>query len=83
KGQHQVSVFLQPYHAVIPPNRIETVIARLYHDEKESLWKYSRYSASDNNNLSTNNMAIPDEYELYNLTSDPLEAYNLASPAYA
>ncbi|GIO07576.1 hydrolase [Brevibacillus reuszeri] len=83
KGQHQVSVFLQPYHAVIPPNRIETVIARLYHEDQESLWKYSRYSASDNDHISTNNMAIPDEYELYNLTSDPLEAYNLASPVYA
>ncbi|TXK76777.1 sulfatase-like hydrolase/transferase [Paenibacillus sp. N3.4] len=26
---------------------------------------------------------VPDEYELYNLTADPLETYNLAHPAFA
>ncbi|WP_312109236.1 sulfatase-like hydrolase/transferase [Brevibacillus reuszeri] len=81
KGQHQVSIFLQPYHAVIPPNRIETVIARLYHDGREGLWKYSRYYACENAPGQTNEN-IPDEYELYNLTTDPLEARNLVYPAY-
>ncbi|MGG4493138.1 sulfatase-like hydrolase/transferase [Brevibacillus reuszeri] len=81
KGQHQVSIFLQPYHAVIPPNRIETVIARLYHDGREGLWKYSRYYACENA-LGQTNEDIPDEYELYDLTTDPLEARNLVYPAY-
>ncbi|MGG1658978.1 sulfatase-like hydrolase/transferase [Brevibacillus sp. NRS-1366] len=82
KGQHQISVLLQPYHSVIPPNRVETVIARLYKDGTEAVWKYSRYYASEHA-PGQKTPAIADEFELYNLLTDPWEMHNLASPVYA
>ncbi|WP_025844590.1 sulfatase-like hydrolase/transferase [Brevibacillus agri] len=84
KGQHQISLFGQPYHSVIEPNRIETVIACLPsagHGHRE-LWKYSRYFAVPPSPAESS-PAIEPEYELYNLSTDPSEMRNLAAPAYA
>lgn len=82
KGQHQVSLLFQPYHSVIPPNRVETVIARLFTDGTPAIWKYSRYFASDQS-PDSKSQTIADEFELYNLMTDPWEMCNLASPVYA
>lgn len=82
KGQHQITLWGQPYQSVIPPNRIETVIARVRDGEREEIWKYSRYY--DERLLDgKKESAAFDEYELYNLTDDPLEARNLTFGAYA
>ncbi|MGG4458248.1 sulfatase-like hydrolase/transferase [Brevibacillus porteri] len=76
KGQHQVSVQHQPYDSVIPPNRIETVLSYMHSAGHSALWKYSRYFAED-----VYNPTMID-YELYNLTNDPLETRNLVIPLY-
>ncbi|MFD2368766.1 sulfatase-like hydrolase/transferase [Brevibacillus sp. GCM10020057] len=81
KGQHQVSLLGQPYQSVIPPNQVETVIAYVRFDQKKTVWKYSRYFSGEQTGDAC--PAVPDEYELYNLTDDPLEVFNLASPVYA
>ncbi|MED4907338.1 sulfatase-like hydrolase/transferase [Brevibacillus centrosporus] len=81
KGQHQISLLGQPYHSVIPPNQIETVIATVRYNQKKTIWKYSRYYSD---RLERDGCTSADEdYELYNLTDDPLESFNLASPVYA
>ncbi|TQR35032.1 sulfatase-like hydrolase/transferase [Brevibacillus brevis] len=76
KGQHQVNVQHQPYDSVIPPNRIETVIACMNSAGHSALWKYSRYFAGDVYNPTMT------DYELYNLTTDPLETRNMVIPLY-
>ncbi|WP_236841180.1 hypothetical protein [Brevibacillus formosus] len=76
KGQHQVNVQHQPYNSVIPPNRIETVIAYIYSAGHRALWKYSRYFSEDVYNPTMT------DYELYNLTADPLETRSLVIPLY-
>ncbi|MDF2682159.1 MAG: arylsulfatase [Brevibacillus sp.] len=81
KGQHQVSLLGQPYQSVVAPNRIETVIANVLFNKKKTIWKYSRYF--DCETALENREPAPDEYELYNITEDPLEVFNLASPVYA
>ncbi len=59
------------YAAVVPPNQIETVVV----DLDGVTWKYSRYFDSDDPELQ--------EFEMYDLTSDPIEARNLIhEPAY-
>jgi arylsulfatase A-like enzyme len=83
----------QPYHSVVQPNHVETVIA-LFPAEGggQEVWKYSRYF--DNQDFWTKpykkdvvhlgdeshyrRQAAPDEFEMYNLTLDPLEKINLA-----
>lgn len=112
KGLDQVSVLGIPYHAVVQPNSIETVMATLPtgRDGTTEIWKYSRYF----DNPQFQNIPgrreeftykgpitkafnpgcycappmeaelVPDQYEMYNLTADPLEIENLvhhANPA--
>lgn len=81
RGQHQVSLLGQPYQSVVAPNRIETVIAHVRFNEQKTIWKYSRYF--DYEHIVGDDDVAPDEYELYNITDDPLEVFNLASPVYA
>lgn len=48
KGLNQVSAFGVPYHAVVQPNSVETVIAALPTGQggTKEIWKYSRYFAN-------------------------------------
>jgi arylsulfatase A-like enzyme len=79
RGQHQTNPLGIPYSSVVQPNHIETVITTLYKNNKPEIWKFSRYF--DNTQFWT--QPVHDEYELYNLTDDPLEICNLAHSAYA
>jgi len=111
KGLNQVSAAGIPYHAVIQPNSIETVIAVLPTgmNGRNQIWKYSRYfdnpqfqsisgrkeqfaykgpviktfNPGCHSDISVNPENVPDQYEMYNLTVDPLEVENLAHTAYA
>lgn len=75
------------YNAIVQPNHIETVITKLPAITGETVWKYSRYF--DNPRFSVGQLGnpdnvtaargIPDEFECYNLSADPLETENLAS----
>lgn len=84
------------YHSVIQPNHVETVIAVLRgRDGAEEVWKYSRYFDNPDfwtspgqydvihlgNEQQTRTEPAPDEYEMYNLTRDPLEETNLCHPS--
>ncbi len=85
-----------PYHSVIQPNHVETVIAVFAAAGGEQVWKYSRYFDNPDFWTSPGQYDIvhlgqeqqqrtepaPDEYEMYNLTLDPLETINLAHPAH-
>ncbi len=105
KGLNQVSAFGIPYHAVLQPNSIETVITTLPTGRggATELWKYSRYFANPQfqsipgrsaqfpyrgptiypfnpgcqPDPPPNGLPVPDQYEMYNLTRDPLEVENL------
>lgn len=104
KGLNQVSAFGVPYHAVVQPNSVETVIAALPTGPNgaKEIWKYSRYFANPQFQTVSgrreqfpyrgpvaetfnpgcqidppSNIPIPDQYEMYNLTRDPLEVDNL------
>ena len=86
RGQHQTNPLGVPYSSVIQPNHIETVLATRIEQGRTTLWKYSRYF--DNPQFRSQPSAkdastVPDEYELYNITDDPLEISNLAHPALA
>ncbi|NOV01875.1 sulfatase-like hydrolase/transferase [Paenibacillus planticolens] len=111
RGQHQINLLGEPFHSVIQPNHIETVITALYRNGRKELWKLSRYydnpqfwsdpgvkdeviqpiGAIGGNGGGTHSLyassvktqPVPDEYELYNLTEDPLETVNLAHYSYA
>ncbi|HEX8847278.1 MAG TPA: sulfatase-like hydrolase/transferase [Pyrinomonadaceae bacterium] len=93
EGQSNFSpVTGNPYNPVIQPNHVETVIATFPAEGGEQVWKYSRYF--DNQDFWTSpgqydvvpvgkeqqqrTKPAPDEYEMYNLTLDPLERINLA-----
>ena len=85
------------YSPVKQPNHIETVIAETEVDGEQHLVKFSRYY--DNRQFwtvpgerderlhgrktDTVTEPEPDEYELYNLTLDPIEERNLAHPTHA
>lgn len=104
KGLNQVSAFGIPYHAVVQPNSVETVIAALPTGQggTNEIWKYSRYFANPQFQTVSGRSEqfpyrgpvaetfnpgcridppsgelIPDQYEMYNLTCDPLEVENL------
>ena len=88
---------LKRYSVIVQPNHIETVIAEVEIDGAPHLVKFSRYH--DNQQFWTvpgerderlrgrNTITVtepePDEYELYDLTLDPLEERNLAHPSHA
>jgi hypothetical protein len=88
---------LRIYSTVVQPNHVETVIAEIDVDGERHLVKLSRYF--DNKQFwtipdqhderlhrrktTTVTEPEPDEYELYDLTADPLEQRNLAHPTHA
>lgn len=85
------------YHSVIQPNHVETVIAAFPAPDGsgEHVWKYSRYFDNTDfwtspgqydvvhlgNEQQTRTEPAPDEYEMYNVTLDPLEETNLCHPS--
>jgi arylsulfatase A-like enzyme len=89
--------FARFYSTVEQPNHIETVIAELDVDGEEHLVKFSRYHDNpqfwtvpgerDERLRGRKTITVtepePDEYELYDLTLDPLEERNLAHPSHA
>ena len=93
----RVAKKLRIYSTVVQPNHIETVIAEVVVDGERHLVKLSRYF--DNGQFwtvpgecderlhrrktTTVTRPEPDDYELYDLTADPLEQRNLAHPTYA
>ena len=88
---------LRIYSTVVQPNHVETVIAEVDVEGERHLAKLSRYfdngqfwtvPGQRDERLHRRKTTIvtepePDEYELYDLTADPLEQRNLAHPSYA
>ena len=83
------------YAEIVQPNHVETVVAKMKVDGEEHLVKFSRYHDNPQfwtvpgvrddrlhrgNKIVTVTEPSPDEYELYDLTLDPLEQHNLAHP---
>lgn len=67
-GLYQVNALTKkPYSSVVQPNGVEAIITYYNGD----LYKYAIYFDPTNPNT-------PNEYEMYNLTSDPYEMTNLA-----
>ncbi|WP_442602355.1 sulfatase-like hydrolase/transferase [Paenibacillus sp. KN14-4R] len=94
RGQHQINVLGMPYPSVVQPNHIETIITTIPYLGTRQLWKLCRYfdnpqfwsqpgirDCTETGQIKTT--PEMDEYELYNLTEDPLETCNLANPAFA
>ena len=93
----RLAMKLKRYSVIVQPNHIETVIAEVEVDGAPHLVKFSRYH--DNQQFWTvpgerderlrgrKTITVtepePDEYELYDLTLDPLEERNLAHPSHA
>jgi arylsulfatase A-like enzyme len=93
-GQNQISPLTgKPYHSVVQPNHIETVIAALDGPTGEQVWKYSRYfdnpqfwsspfqqdQVTVDGKTITKKKPLKPEFEMYNLTAEPLERDNLAN----
>src|SRR5256714_9593436 len=93
-GQNQISPLTgKPYHSVVQPNHIETVITAIDAPGGEQVWKYSRYfdnpqfwsSPFQQNQVTvdgktiTKKKPLPAEFEMYNVNAnaDPLERDNL------
>jgi hypothetical protein len=88
---------LRVYTTVKQPNHLETVIAEVDVGGAQHLIKFSRYYDNQQfwtvpgerderlhgRHTTTVTEPEPDEYELYDLTLDPLEQHNLAHPANA
>ena len=88
---------LNVYATVKQPNHLQTVIAEVDVDGEQHLVKFSRYYDNAQfwtvpgerderlrgRHTDTVTEPEPDEYELYDLTLDPIEERNLAHPAYA
>ena len=71
--------------SVVPPNQVETIVVEL----EGTTWKYSRYHQDESplTEYITNQQmvdyiaeytSVEDEYEMYDLSNDPIEALNLA-----
>jgi arylsulfatase A-like enzyme len=84
---------LGTYAEIVQPNHVETVVAKIMVDGEEHTVKFSRYHDNPqfwtvpgvrDDRLQRGNKTVtvteptPDEYELYDLTLDPLEQHNLA-----
>lgn len=88
EGLDDVNPRGNPYPPITEPCHIETVITHLPNEAGEKqLWKYSRYYSNPRfwGGISNPDQAItmqpeggPAEFELYNLSEDPLETINLA-----
>ncbi len=79
------------------PNHIETVIAEIDIDGEQHLIKFSRYHDNQQfwtvpgerderprgRHTDTVTVPEPDDYELYDLTDDPIEERNLAHPSHS
>ncbi len=88
---------IRTYATVLQPNHIETVVAEVDVDGAQHLVKLSRYFDNaqfwttpgerderlHRRKTTTVTEPAPDEYELYDLTADPLEQRNLAHPSHA
>ena len=88
---------LHRYSTVKQPNHLQTVIAEVDVDGEPHLVKFSRYYDNaqfwtvpgerderlHGRETDTVTEPEPDEYELYDLTLDPLEQHNLAHPSHA
>jgi arylsulfatase A-like enzyme len=74
QGLNQINPFTGiPYSAVKQPNNIEAIV--VYLTDPLHLYKYAHYFDPDNK--------LVNEYEMYNLSDDPLETRNLANPTYS
>ncbi|ADC50065.1 sulfatase [Alkalihalophilus pseudofirmus OF4] len=85
RGLNQTTARGEPYQSVLQPNHIEAVIATLPSGKgsKKEVWKYARYFDIPQSDGDQERKHVLDEFELYNLTQDPLEEKNLAHPQYA
>jgi arylsulfatase A-like enzyme len=93
----RLAMKLKTYSVIVQPNHIETVIAEVDVDGAPHLVKFSRYHDNQQfwtvpaerdvrlHGRKTVTVTEPerDEYELYDLTLDPLEERNLAHPSNA
>ena len=93
----RVSKALHRYSTVKQPNHLQTVVAEVGVDGERHLVKFSRYydnaqfwtvpGERDERLRGRQTVAVTDpeadEYELYDLTLDPIEEHNLAHPSYA
>lgn len=92
-GQNQTSPITgKPYHSVVQPNHIETVITAIDAPGGEQIWKYSRYfdnpqfwsspfqsdQVEVDGKTVTKKKPLRPEFEMYNLSADQLEEENLA-----
>ena len=77
-----------PYAPITEPSHIETVITRLPDESgTPQIWKYSRYysnpkfwggASNPDQSITLQPEGGPAEFELYNLSEDPMEETNLA-----
>src|SRR3954462_10912950 len=93
----RVAKRLHRYSTVKQPNHLQTVIAEVDVDGAQHLVKFSRYYDNPQfwtvpgerddrlrgRSTETVTEPEPDEYELYDLTLDPIEARTLAHPSHA
>src|SRR4051795_3246940 len=94
---HRFAVRVHRYSTVKQPNHLQTVVAEVDVDGERHLLKFSRYYDNAQfwtvpgerdervHGRKTLTVTEPeaDEYELYDLTLDPIEEHNLAHPSHA
>jgi hypothetical protein len=93
----RIAKAVKHYSTVTQPNHLQTVIAEVDVDGERHLVKFSRYHDNaqfwtvpgerDERLQGRHTVTVtepePDEYELYDLTADPIEERNLAHSNYA